>query len=188
MGRPWTWRVFAAAVVGFGILAAACSGGKTNAPPSTPPTASATTPTPSARSLLPATPDALPSFDLTTFRELLGQLKGTPVVVNVWASWCGPCTAEAPHLAAVSRETKGKVQFIGVDIMDQRAPARAFIQRYGWTYPSVFDPSGAIRDGLGFIGQPVTVVFDPAGKQVFQWSGAVSGDVLRNELKTLGAI
>jgi thiol-disulfide isomerase/thioredoxin len=172
-------RALAAVSLAVGILVGGCTGGSSRPPAS--PSAS------SARSLLPATPDALPNFDLATFRQLLGQLEGKPVVVNVWASWCGPCTAEAPHLATVSRETAGQVQFLGVDIIDQRSPAMAFIHRYGWTYPSVFDPTGAIRDGLGFIGQPVTVVFDASGKQVFQWSGAVDEAVLRTELATLGA-
>jgi thiol-disulfide isomerase/thioredoxin len=171
-----------AAVMVLAVVASACAGGGAKQKPT--PASSGT----AERSLLPATPDALPTFDPATFRQLLGQLEGKPVVVNVWASWCGPCMAEAPHLAALSRETNGKVRFVGVDIIDQRAPAKAFIHRYGWTYPSVFDPTGAIRDDLGFIGQPVTIVFDASGKQVFQWSGAVDEDVLRTELKTIGAI
>jgi len=138
--------------------------------------------------LLPSRPDQLPTFDLARFRRLVAQLRGKPVVVNVWASWCGPCTAEAPELAKVARATQGKVQFLGVDIVDKVTPARAFIHKYGWIYPSVFDPSGAIRDGLGFIGQPVTVLFDQQGKQVWSWSGPVSQDVLTAELKTLHAI
>ena len=144
-------------------------------------------PSPSVGSLLPASPTALPEFDLTKFRALLLELagRGTPAVVNVWASWCGPCTQEAPGLASVSAKYRGRVQFLGVDIQDQVAPAREFIETYGWSYPSVFDPTGAIRDGLGMVGQPVTLVFDQKGEQAFVWSGAIPEDVLATELASL---
>jgi thiol-disulfide isomerase/thioredoxin len=137
------------------------------------------------RSLLPLTPTALPEFDPSRFQQLLAQLRGKPVVVNVWASWCGPCIVEAPGLARVARDYQGRVQFLGVDVLDQRGAARAFIRKYGWTYPSVFDPSGAIRDDLGFLGQPVTIVFDSTGKRTFAVSGAVDESQLRKELSAL---
>jgi cytochrome c biogenesis protein CcmG/thiol:disulfide interchange protein DsbE len=159
---------------------AACTGGDNPVVATTPPS--------SAGSLLPSSPDALPSFDPPTFDRLLAQLRGKPVVVNVWGSWCGPCIAEAPVLSRLARQTRGRVQFVGVDIIDQRAPAVAFIHRYGWIYPSVFDPSGDIRDALGLVGQPATVLFDASGKRVWQWSGPVDEEVLRTELRTVHAI
>jgi cytochrome c biogenesis protein CcmG, thiol:disulfide interchange protein DsbE len=132
--------------------------------------------------LLPSTPAELPSFDVGTFRELLTQLHGTPVVVNVWASWCGPCKVEGPQLAQLAQRYQGTVQFLGVDIQDSRPAAQAFIERYGWIYPSVFDEQGAIRDGLGFIGQPVTVVYDRTGKQVHVFPGATSAEDLAQQI------
>jgi len=135
-----------------------------------------------ATTALPKSPTALPRFSPAQFDQLLSSLKGKPVVVNIWASWCGPCEAEAPGLAKVAREFQGRVQFLGVDILDQLTPARAFIRRYGWPYPSVFDPTGAIRDGLGFVGQPITIVYDASGEQAFSWSGAVDEDALRTTL------
>jgi thiol-disulfide isomerase/thioredoxin len=132
--------------------------------------------------LLPSSPTALPDFTLAQFQQLLGELRGMPVLVNVWGSWCPPCRAEAPDLAKVSEAYRGRVQFLGVDILDQREPARDFIREFGWRYPSVFDPEGEIRDGLGYVGQPVTVVYDESGDSVFVWSGAVSEDILVEEL------
>jgi cytochrome c biogenesis protein CcmG, thiol:disulfide interchange protein DsbE len=177
MGSPFTRAsvrlLLAAAVVG--ALAASCSSSGESAGP-TPPGSSA---------LLPASATELPSFDPQQFQALLGQLRGEPVVVNVWASWCEPCTQEAPHLAQVSEEFDGKAQFLGVDILDTRPPARAFVQTYGWTYPSVFDETGAIRDGMGLVGQPQTVVFDASGKQVKVFSGPVDAEALRTELNAL---
>ena len=122
-------------------------------------------------------------MDAATFRSLLGELKGTPVVVNVWATWCPPCVDEAPHLAEVSEEYEGEVQFIGLDILDDRPAARDFIAEYGWIYPSIFDPTGQIRDALGYVGQPVTLVYDRDGDISFEHVGAIDGETLRREIE-----
>jgi cytochrome c biogenesis protein CcmG, thiol:disulfide interchange protein DsbE len=136
-----------------------------------------------ATDLLPASPTALPTLDARGFRDLLCQLRGKPVVVNVWASWCGPCIFEAPDLASAAKEYAGQVQFVGVDVQDQLAPGRAFIEKYGWTYPSVFDPSAAIRDSFGLVGAPHTIFFDAQGGRSFVWSGPVTKEVLANAIK-----
>jgi cytochrome c biogenesis protein CcmG, thiol:disulfide interchange protein DsbE len=121
--------------------------------------------------LLPTHVAELPTFDVQTYQELLTQMRGTPVVVNVWAAWCGPCQAEAPLLHAASQTYGDRVQFLGVDILDSRDGARGFIDDHGLTYPSIFDPSGNIRDSLGVIGQPVTVFYDAEGNVVKQVEG-----------------
>jgi thiol-disulfide isomerase/thioredoxin len=135
------------------------------------------------RSFLPEDRLALPTFDMAAYRALLEELRGTPVVVNIWGSWCPPCTAEAPGLARVSSQFEGDVQFVGVDILDARRSARDFILRYDWQYPSVFDPTGAIRDGLGYVGQPVTLVYDRTGNLAFEWNGVIGEDLLRKEIR-----
>ena len=133
--------------------------------------------------LLPEDRLALPEYDLATFEAMLEELRGKPVVVNVWGAWCPPCRVEAPDLAAVSSEFKGDVQFVGVDILDTRADARAFILEYDWQYPSVFDPVAAIRDGLGYTGQPVTILYDAEGNVAWEWAGVVNADLLRTEIR-----
>ena len=138
-------------------------------------------------SLLPTDPYELPEFDLASYEALLSELEGTPVLVNVWASWCGPCEEEAPHLAAAHAEYGDRVQFLGVDILDERESARRFMREYGWTYPSVYDLPGAIRDGLGLLGQPVTLFYDASGELVATWTGALSEDVLRENLELITA-
>ena len=117
------------------------------------------------------------------FQQLLGELKGRPVLVNIWASWCAPCIQEAPALTRLQDEYSGRVQFIGVDILDQLSLARAFIAKYGWTYPSVFDPRGAIRDGLLYVGQPITIVYDRSGAKSFELSGPIDEATLARELR-----
>ena len=134
---------------------------------------------------LPADPRALPEFTLADYRHALGELRGTPVVVNVWASWCGPCRQEAPLLAAAHRRLGDRVRFIGVDVLDERGAARAFMREFGWTYPSVYDPAGAIRDGLGLLGQPVTLFYDAEGTLVHTWTGPLSERALDTDLDAI---
>jgi len=109
-----------------------------------------------------------------TYQRLLTQLHGTPVVVNVWAAWCGPCRAEASLLHGASQTYGDRVQFLGVDILDSLDGARGFIADHGLAYPSVFDPSGAIRDSLGMIGQPVTVFYDADGNVAKTYPGQLT--------------
>jgi thiol-disulfide isomerase/thioredoxin len=134
---------------------------------------------------LPSDPYELPDYDLERYRALIESLKGTPIVVNFWGSWCPPCEDEAPHLATVSKEYEGEVQFLGVDIVDARGPAREFIRRYGWPYPSLFDPPAAIRDGLGYVGQPITLIYDREGELVWDTTGTIDADVLREQIENV---
>jgi cytochrome c biogenesis protein CcmG/thiol:disulfide interchange protein DsbE len=130
-------------------------------------------------SLLPNDPYALPALDVDDYHALLEELRGTPIVANIWSSWCGPCRREASDLAdAAARE--GDVQFVGIDILDERPAAVSFMKEFGWTYPSVFDAKGAIRDELGFIGQPDTVFYDADGRVVSTWSGPLTAAALED--------
>jgi cytochrome c biogenesis protein CcmG/thiol:disulfide interchange protein DsbE len=88
------------------------------------------------------------------------------VIVNIWASWCGPCREEAPLLAAAARRYGDRIQFLGVDILDTKDAAARFAEQFRVPYPSLFDQQGAIRDSMGFLGQPVTQFYDTEGKRV----------------------
>lgn len=154
-------------LLALGALCAACSGGT------------------SAVAVVPEDPYELPAFDPADYQQALSELRGTPVLVNVWASWCGPCREEAPLLAAAHEEYGDRVQFLGVDILDERTSARAFMREFGWTYPSVFDASGAIRDGLGVLGQPATLFYDAGGNLVGRWLGPLSREVLTSGLEEI---
>lgn len=165
-------RLRLTAALALALLASACGAGAGRAGP-----------TASPSQLMPASATALPQLDYAQFKTLLGQLRGKPVLVNFWASWCGPCIAEAPALAHAAGAYQGRVQFLGVDILDQRGPARAFIDKHHIPYPSVFDPNASIRSGLGLVGQPVTIIYDAAGHQVFAYPGAVPANVLSQELR-----
>jgi thiol-disulfide isomerase/thioredoxin len=134
---------------------------------------------------LPSRPTALPDAVPTSYTALIESLRGTPVVVNVWASWCGPCRLEAPELAKVAAEYEGRVRFLGIDVLDARPDARAFIQEFGWTYPSLFDRTGEIRDSLGLIGQPHTLFYAANGTLVDTHLGTITGDQLQAQVEAL---
>ena len=134
---------------------------------------------------LPGTTTALPTTDAEGFDALLGRLRGTPVVVNVWASWCEPCKVETPRLVEAHATYGRRVQFLGVDIQDSRSAAEEFIVEWAVPYPSVFDPTGAIRDELGIIGQPGTVFIDAAGVVNATVSGEISEPDLAANLQLI---
>src|SRR5439155_4683537 len=136
--------------------------------------------------LLPEDIFAFPSFDFASYQTLLTQLKGTPVVVNIWASWCPPCRREAPLLASAAETHGDAVQFLGVDILDDRTDGRAFIERYGIPYPSLFDASGEIRNQLGFIGIPQTLFYDAQGAIASSWTAPLTTEALRDGLSSVG--
>jgi len=136
---------------------------------------------------LPSNPYALPEFDKASYDRMLNRQKGTPVLVNIWASWCGPCRQEAPFLAAANRTYGDRVRFVGVDILDERGSARDFMHASGWTYPSVYDPSGAIRDALGVLGQPATLFYDADGALVKTWLGPLTEEALTSNLERIAA-
>src|SRR5436190_4049246 len=104
---------------------------------------------------LPTVADALPDMDVSGFHALLDQLKGTPVVVNYWAAWCGPCKAEVPLFVGEHRRLGSRIQFLGVDMQDLRSGAQAFMHTYGMMYPSVFDPPNSIGLSYGLFSPPM---------------------------------
>jgi cytochrome c biogenesis protein CcmG/thiol:disulfide interchange protein DsbE len=87
-----------------------------------------------------------------------------PIVVNVWASWCGPCRSEAPLLRAAAAEFSDEVGFLGIDVRDSQEGARAFIAEFGLDgFPHLFDPDGAVPADLGGRGVPITFFFEAGG-------------------------
>jgi cytochrome c biogenesis protein CcmG/thiol:disulfide interchange protein DsbE len=132
--------------------------------------------------LLPETVDALPDVDPTTYAQLLAQLEGTPVVVNVWASWCEPCKAEAPALVQAAQKYGAEVQFIGLDVQDVRDSAVQYIRRYQLPFPSLFDPPLAIGTQLGLLGPPGTFFYDRNGTLVDSIRGQISATQLEKSI------
>lgn len=108
-----------------------------------------------------------------------------PVVVNFWASWCGPCAKEAPALQNVADAYDGRVEFVGVNVKDQNAAARNFETSYDVEYPSWEDEAAAIAASFGGIGPaalPSTIVLDAEHRVAAQLFGAVDEPKLADHL------
>lgn len=105
----------------------------------------------------------------------LAGLRGTPLVINVWAQWCGPCRQEAPYLAEVAGRAGDQVQFLGIDYADPRPDlAVEFAEQAGWRYPQVVDPDKTIAPGLRVLGPPQTVFITAEGQIAYQHAGPVT--------------
>ncbi len=101
------------------------------------------------------------------------QLRGKVLVVNFWASWCGPCRDEQPALQALSKRFASRgVQFLGVDERDNLAQAKAWVREFGVTYPSIVDQAGSFADDFAFWALPITYVVDRGGTIRFKIFGA----------------
>ena len=106
------------------------------------------------------------------FRARLRELRGHPVVINKWASWCGPCRAELPILQDIATERGKEIAFVGVNARDKRPAAERFIARYPVPYPSYEDPGEAIARAMKAPSNfPVTLFVDAQGKTVFTHQG-----------------
>jgi cytochrome c biogenesis protein CcmG, thiol:disulfide interchange protein DsbE len=112
-----------------------------------------------------------PAFSLrrldTSGTLALASLRGKPVVLNFWASWCVPCKGEAKMLEdAWQRYRSQGVVFVGIDWHDVKSDARRFLDHHGVTYPTVLDGSGSITDRYGVVGVPETYFIDRRGRLV----------------------
>ena len=97
------------------------------------------------------------------FEGILVGLRGRPVIVNVWASWCPPCRTETPLLERTWEANGDRVTILGVASKDTASAALSFMAEFGVSYANVFDSSGDIRARLGLRGFPTTYVFGPDG-------------------------
>ena len=112
-------------------------------------------------------PGGAPAFDAR-----MRELKGLPVVVNKWASWCGPCRAEFPEFQQTAKKLGGQVAFLGINVYDSKAKATEFLSEYPVPYPSYSDPDMKISKQLPPPKYaPVTNIYDAQGKLVHAESG-----------------
>ncbi len=109
------------------------------------------------------------------FQRRIASLEGYPVVVNVWASWCGPCRFEFPTLQRLSAEYGKRVAFLGVDKQDSDDAAKTFLESAPVPYPSYTDPDSEIAETMGATrGLPDTAFYDREGELVYLKQGPYS--------------
>lgn len=117
-----------------------------------------------ANELLPGGVDA--------YEQRIAALRGYPAVVNVWASWCGPCRFEFPHFQQAAADYGRRVAFLGIDKQDSADAAATFLREASVPYPSYEDPDEEIADALGAsLGLPDTAFYDRRGKLVYLKQG-----------------
>ena len=111
------------------------------------------------------------------FEERLAELKGYPVVVNKWGSWCGPCREEFPYFQAQALERGKQIAFLGVDVQESKAEAKTLLDEYPVTYPSYWDKDlkvSAVFNGVA--ATPATAYYDRKGKLAYLHQGVYSSE------------
>ena len=116
--------------------------------------------------------------------ESLADYRGRWVLVNFWASWCLPCRAEAPALEEFQRRHGGpRFTVLGIDTQDLSGDARAFVERYGLSYPQLRDGGGDVAEEFGTTGVPENFLVDPAGRVRLAYPGPVGEEYLSEEVE-----
>ena len=130
-----------------------------------------------------------PDFILMTFKGTtisLADLRGKPVVINFWASWCPPCRVEASLIERTWRAYKNRgLIFLGVNIQDRKEDALNYIRQFAITYPNGPDPTGEISIDYGVSGLPVTFFVSRDGEIVRRWVGAIERSVLISSIEEI---
>ena len=133
-----------------------------------------------------ASGDPLPAaalVDLDTGEAASWPDDGTPVVVNLWASWCTPCRKEMPAFDEVSRRLDGEVTIVGVTDERDLDAARGAAEESGVTYPLLVDEDQTVLVDLGVTGLPGTVFVDAEGNVVGRHLGAMTASDLEQEIE-----
>jgi thiol-disulfide isomerase/thioredoxin len=147
------------------------------------PAAAAPAPTPAAD---PVAPD-FSRVGLDNREVHLAAYRGKVVLLNFWATWCGPCLAEVPRFAEWQRKHGGSrgLQVLGVSMDDDAGPVRAAYRKYGLNYPVVMGDEKLGELYGGILGLPVTFLIDGNGRIRFRHEGAADLDVLDREIREL---
>ena len=130
-----------------------------------------------------------PDFRLRTLdgkEEIsLSQLRGKPVVINVWASWCRPCRADHPVVEWGQQQYGADAQFLGLVFEDTEENALAFLKEMGSSFPQLFDPQSSVAVDYGVAGVPETYFIDAAGIIRDKHVGPLHRSVLVEQMRAL---
>ena len=127
---------------------------------------------------------ALPTTDAAAFETLISESQ-SPLVVNLWASWCVPCRSEAPLLTEAHRQLGDEVRFIGVATEDAQVDAEAFVAEFSMTFENYFDRNGEVKAWVGSVGLPTTFFVAPGGEVVSTVYGVIDERRLALEIDEL---
>ena len=152
------------------VLFAAAPGGALSAPP-------------------PATGKPIPEFSLNNLQGTAVRpvdFQGRPVVINFWATWCGPCREEMPLFERMSRALQGKVVFLAVNDNEDLETVRLFAQTNGFSFPILLDPGGTITSRFYVQSYPTTFFIDAEGILRAQHIGQLDEDLMVRYLEAAG--
>lgn len=144
-----------------------------------------------ARNSLPAAPD-FSRHDLAGRPVRLSDYRGKVVLLNFWASWCGPCREEMPQFSQWQRDDGARgLRIIGVSMDDDAASARDFLKKYPVSYPIVMGDTKLGESFGGILGLPTTYLIDPQGRIVARYEGesslaAIGAQIQKVLAKTTG--
>lgn len=135
---------------------------------------------------------SLPNFTMKTAdgeEKTLADFRGKPVLLNFWASWCGPCTSEMPAIQAAYERTGQDVEFLMVNMTgmggETEQSARALIEQEGYTFPVYFDVDGSAATTFGVTSIPQTYLIDAKGNVIGAYMGSMSESVLNEGIQLL---
>lgn len=130
----------------------------------------------------PAADHPAPDFTLPRFETgdlvSLGDLTGKPMVLNFWATWCGPCRAEMPMLQAASERYADDIRIIGVDYGEDPSVVGPFLEEVGVTFPILLDQDLSVSNQYRIMGLPTTFFIDADGVIRQVYAGELNGAIL----------
>ena len=133
-----------------------------------------------------------PDFTLPTLEDgdktiSLSDLKGKPVFINFWASWCGPCKEEMPDLQEVYTANKDKIHFYTINLtaQDDVQKAQAFLKQYNITIPGLIDPEGEAKNAYKVISVPSSYTIDANGIVVEKRPGSMNSAAMQGMIDKL---
>src|SRR6266545_5278911 len=112
--------------------------------------------------------------------------RGSVLVVNFWASWCGPCRAEQPELSRVARAYRGRgVRFVGINVRESRGAAESYVEEFQIPYPSLYDQAALNAARLQAFALPSTFILDRDGVVAYRLTGKTTVEILSARLDRL---
>ncbi len=126
--------------------------------------------------------------DLKGNKVSLSDFKGTPVIVNYWATWCLPCKEEMPEFEQLQKDYKGRLQVLMINLKEKKDVVQEYIDKYGYTFKVLLDEDGELSRRMQVFGLPSTYFIDGEGTIRYFYMGRVRPGIMRMGLKDIGLL